>query len=776
MTIVAIRASTLVCLLLAAPFVRETSGGQESKDQSQLQVFVSVNNGHLSTDRAKSVFNPSPRFTSEARLSQADAQTTLFDDLDKAFAALPGLYFYALSDDEKDSDAKGTLNDDATQPIRRFTGSWSSFVDVFNRWATAGVNRFPLQMVFSGVGVLLDVTNFDESTPVIFDDPDARDFASGELTFRVADPLGDLNSRQDYQINFAGQNGGGRLVARQSDIVKLLKPLVGGLWRVADIRLRLTDYYIERGLQPDIALSRASENPKQIGIRESLRIALIVLPATTDVDIDKVLYLLLSDREFRTFLRNRPAIMKDTLDVPGQAGLRAVDYVKQLGRAPGNEPYVNLLRMQIEQQQLALIGFSIAQVISTARPQPNGIAYVDLQVQKLADTTAAGSSKAESPPLLANNEGVVDSNLQDAKRETAFVASPPKPADSTKAASNQNSSSDRKNYLGGGFLFTPGQGVKLIGIYQRSQLGLLSTNDSLSIKAGGQNAALGGVNYFADYVMFGSLHRRLSLQFTGSSDFTAKRIFGGVQTDERRTGGLARAELEWFRDLGGSLLRTYVEGRRSTIELNESGKTVSKVNLTTIEAGSLYLFDRSAVRFPRTIRIEPRLRIGLGLAATEPRFARFQVTGNFHQKMVGLFEVDVSGRAETATTNTPIFEVPSLGGAECLRGFRADDALGRKLWSLQNELWIPLPGAGDSASGVSQFLRRSIRLAGFIDVGGAYRTTLSQSGFRSGPGSGLRIIYNPVVMKLDWAYGLGEGSLGSGRGRFYFTVSTNLPF
>src|SRR5207244_2304958 len=146
-------------------------------------------------------------------------------------------------------------------------------------------------------------------------------------------------------------------------------------------------------------------------------------------------------------------------------------------------------------------GFTIAQVISNARTQPNGIAYVDLQVQRLAGEAAKGKNKAESAPLLANNEGVVDSNVQDAKRETAFVSSPPKPDDSPKTSSSEESASEKKNYLGGGFLFTPGQGVKLIGIYQRSQLGLLSTNDSLSIKAGGQTSALGGVNYFADYVM-----------------------------------------------------------------------------------------------------------------------------------------------------------------------------------------------------------------------------------------------------------------------------------
>src|SRR5205823_1915567 len=166
----ALRVSSIVCLVLSAPFAREARGIQALKDQSQLLAYVSVNNGHLAADRNKSVFQPSQRFTSGARLSQADAQKILFDDLDRAFAALPGLYFYALSDDEKESDATGKLNDEATNAVRRFTGGWSSFADVFNRWASGGANRFPLQMVFSGVVVLQDVINFDESTALIFDD------------------------------------------------------------------------------------------------------------------------------------------------------------------------------------------------------------------------------------------------------------------------------------------------------------------------------------------------------------------------------------------------------------------------------------------------------------------------------------------------------------------------------------------------------------------------------------------------------------------------------
>jgi hemolysin activation/secretion protein len=152
------------------------------------------------------------------------------------------------------------------------------------------------------------------------------------------------------------------------------------------------------------------------------------------------------------------------------------------------------------------------------------------------------------------------------------------------------------------------------------------------------------------------------------------------------------------------------------------------------------------------------------------------MTGNYHQQLPRLFEADLSANIGVANIGTPIYEQPSLGGAEVLRGFRKDDAIGRRLWSLQNELWAPIPGFGDSQSSLSRFLRKQVRLAGFVDVGAVEEATGSKSGTRTGPGLGARLIFFPVVMKLDWAYGLGDAAVGRGHGRVYFSVSTNTPF
>src|ERR1044071_9380232 len=139
--------------------------------------------------------------------------------------------------------------------------------------------------------------------------------------------------------------------------------------------------------------------------------------------------------------------------------------------------------------------------------------------------------------------------------------------------------------------------------------------------------------------------------------------------------------------------------------------------------------------------------------------------GHFSQKLPRRF------RPRIPTRRAP--RPPSCGGAEVVRGFRRDDALGRKLWSLQNELWVPLPFDGE---GLKALLRRSVKLAPLFDVGGLYDAVGTRSGVRSGAGLGLRFIYSPIVFKLDYAYGFGAAATGGSRGKFHFGVVSNLPF
>jgi hypothetical protein len=494
-----------------------------------------------------------------------------------------------------------------------------------------------------------------------------------------------------------------------------------------------------------------------------------------------------------------------------EVAYQALDY-KDLGRNAGTEPFINQFQFQIQQLELSQLGFVAFQAEAPAeiRDQTSGSTFVEIFVNKAEEeqTGAKPEDAGEPANPVPNEEGVLRPRPEKPEGRTSFVPptpniggksgasenvsedeginpSRPGPTPTPEAADSSGSSpahnntwrpKDKKNYLGFGVSYKPGQNVRFFGIFQRERFGLLSSQDDLSIKMGAQENALGALNYSADFVLFNRIHRRLSLQLSGTSDFIANRVFAGIKTDQRSTGGVARGELEIFRDRAGAMLRVFAEARSATVTLSQNNQATLKQNLSTLDFGSLFLLESRTSYRPWQFRLEPRLKIGLGLSHDEPTFILLAVSSSYHQQLPHFLETDITLQAKFATDGTPIFELPTLGGAEILRGFREDDALGLRMWALQNELWMPLPGIGDDVKGLRRFLRKQVRLAGFVDVGGMYGNT-PNPGIRIGPGLGTRIIYRPAIIKLDWAYGLGDAATsGRGHGRFYFSVGTNLPF
>jgi outer membrane protein assembly factor BamA len=211
-----------------------------------------------------------------------------------------------------------------------------------------------------------------------------------------------------------------------------------------------------------------------------------------------------------------------------------------------------------------------------------------------------------------------------------------------------------------------------------------------------------------------------------------------------------------------------------------------------VTVGSGIVYNQWITAAPVRFALNTQTRVGTGLGA-EPTYAVFDLDGGLHRRISDqyLISADISGRFQLASSMTPVFDLPSLGGGESVRGFQTDDALGRKLWSLQSELWAPVPftlAATQQSGGARWFLRQNVRLAGFFDAGGVWDTNLALSpglaipgtsalpGFRKGAGAGIRFIQGPITLKFDWAYGFGHGAFGDGHGRFYIGVSTNGSF
>lgn len=813
------------------------AAAQPTKNQSTLTVFVGVSDGRLVVDRAKSQsgFAVSEEFRRRlgARMGAAEIEKTivkfrelLFDDLDKRFKSLDKIYRYSLNDTEKANEP----NDELTMKVRGFpgrpgVGDWSEFAELFDRWAgagagaEAGAERLLLRQVFSTGEMLRELSSVGKQTALIFvptaqPPPNAQ---RGSIRFRVADPIGNLRDESEYVIRFPNETNQIKAAGKRETVIKVLKPLEGKLWRGSQIKSRIEEYYAERGLTGVVKISPAGKEPREIVIPEGARIARLIFHKDVPAgDQDKIAYLILPDREFRIFVRTRPLVPITASDEAGRevVAYQAADF-SRLGHTSGTEPFINQFSFQVQQLELSQLGFVAAQqqTPDEVRDQSSGSSYVDIYIFK-----AEEEEKGEKPDNVpatsvpsANEDGIIRAQVAGERAAVDFVPtvpnistgqpnagesasdggvegpqdqpsptpspSPTPAATPAQGAGKDWQPEDKKNYIGFGVQYKPGQSVRLFGLFQRDRLGLLSSQDALSVKAGAQDEALGALNYFSDFLLFNALHRRLSLQLTGKSEFNARRTFSGVETDERRAGGLLHVELEVFRDRANSMLRLYVEGRRATVHLIQNERIISKQNLTTLDFGGTYLFEDKLAYRPKQLRLEPRLRVGLGLARGEPQFTSFLLTGNYHQQLPRSMETDITGRAELATSQTPLYELPSLGGVDVLRGFREDDALGRKLWSLQAELWTPVPGTAGAEDGFAKLLRRQVRLAGFVDVGGVYQTTASQPGVRVGPGLGARIIYRPAIIKLDWAYGIGDAATtGRGRGRFYFSVGTNLPF
>jgi hypothetical protein len=753
---------------------------------SRLVVQLSIKNGLLTADREHSRFEPSAEFTSRLKIPIERARKLLFDDLDQQLAALGKPYYSALSPDEQQKDDEGKLTDELTSNLRTSSGSWTDYRSRFAAWAAQDTaNRIPLELVMSQL--VNAFAAFANETSLTFDSEDVTLWqpGPGQATFAVVDPIQDWNS-PEYAIVLPDAATGGTVSNTAEIKEEALKPLLGRLWRSSEIRTRIEVFYARRGLTPIITLDPSDAATKTITIRESLRIARLVFPVAggSEEELDKILYLLLNDKQFRHFRKDRKNILSSLITVPGQPDFRAIDYVTHLQSKPNNEPYVNSRVQQIQQLQLAELGYVFSLLPSLARAQPNGITYVDLVIKKQTSTESAptGSSDQDVKPAPPTDtaQGVVtaesqerESIVQPSRKAALFPSGKPAAPDPVKDAASEK---ERKNFIGGGFEYRPGQGVKAFGLYQRSRFEFLG-NDKFSLKIGGQEKALGAVNYNSDFVQFRHLPFRLGFQLTGSSDVTANRFFNGVTVDERRTGGLASLKFQFFRDKGGSLLQAFGEVRNATVTLTPEKSAETKQNLNTIDVGALYFYQSPATsRYQRMIRVTPRIRFGLGLAKTEQAFKKFSLTGEIDQDLPKLLALNVRGRLELATSNTPIFELPSLGGTEIIRGFRQDDALGQRLWTLQNELKFPIPGTGNAIEGVGLFLQQKVKLAGFFDVGNIRKTTGSSSGLRKSPGVGIRLSYFPVELGVDWAYGFGPAATtGHGRGRFAMTVRVLLP-
>jgi hypothetical protein len=790
----------LLCLLFGVQAVRAQvplCSPVDAPNGSRLCVTLGFRDGKLIVDRQISKLNASPQFSRSLTGQTQDQVTTIFfDQLDRRLNDRKRPYQLALNAAEQAKDAANQLNDPLTAELRAFNGTWAAYREKFETWAVApptDPSAAPAQVrksfaeVFgddatTGDGLYAPLTTVDADLALIFNDNSfdiGFDLNTANFSFTVIDPITDWSL---IDIRLPGVTNPSRL----DKIRKKLAPLRGRIWNPPAIRAAISSYYRQLNLVPSVNVSSVTNGlliagkdltstSGAITVIEGSRIARIILPlpgnadrTTYNTDMDKVLYVLLADQDFRMFIKLRQQVLPAGTAAPADALNRTTIEYATLFKHPG--PYLDSSTIQIQQLLLSQIGYMFS--VPDAEGSDLTGRNVALDVQKIADAKQAPPQTPKTAPPTTTPGNVVTGHQQESDQKTDFA--PRNAPETTKPAEPVK---EKKNYLGGGLEYRPGQGIRVFGLGQRSHLGFPISGGSISATGGADGGGIGTVNYFADYVLFGKLHRRLSLQLSGGADSNPNRVMAGQEQDERRDSGSGRLEFEPFRDRRGSLLRFYAEGRRATVALRENSTLKTKQNLTTLDLGGLYLFQSREAEFPRRIRLEPVVRFGIPLGSTSPSYQRLTITGNIHQSLPRRLAADISGTLKIASSDTPMFELPSFGGADQVRGFRRDDALGRRLWSLQNEVWIPLPRtATDQDAGLRAFLRDNVRLAPFVDVGGLYAASGSTPGLRSGYGLGLRVIYNIVILKVDYAYGVGPAASNGSRGKFYFSIGSNLPF
>jgi hypothetical protein len=251
----------------------------------------------------------------------------------------------------------------------------------------------------------------------------------------------------------------------------------------------------------------------------------------------------------------------------------------------------------------------------------------------------------------------------------------------------------------------------------------------------------------------------------------------GQELRERRNGGQARIDVEARRNDLGHSVDLYVEGGQQLVDLTNpkltsGSQTVLSDTFTSGAFGAVYTISGLSRPRPYWMRLEPRIQ---GASAQNGRFYNIGASGTYHQDSLGAFSFEVKVHFADASRNVPIYETPSFGGVNVMRGFRADDILARRFWSTQPELWFGVPNTFGKEGKIASFLSRNVRLATFFDAGGVYHTAAGDpSGLRGGPGAGVRVDFHQATVRLDWAYGLGQAATASCCGKVYFSVSRPL--
>jgi hypothetical protein len=722
-------------LLCASPAL-----AQQPADR--FEVTVKFSDGRLVCDSATLVLSDAYRKRLRPGVKDDDLKRQFTDAVNRQFELMPKVYFYTLGNapdhDEVSLDKAGTLRDPEIDQARHWNKGWDGFPRLGELTGDTSAFDLDLGQVSKRSGLLR------------YAPPDTDNLKTMPRRFEVRDVLivSELKISPDKTIP-----GDKKLRA-------LLAPFDRLPGNPEQIQTTLLNYYAGIGVTPKIEL-QIDETPQTLTIVEGTRVARLLLDRTVTADQAlRIAYQALPARAFHAFSAGLDAAMAQPVEENQKRVFDVRELVASHEQADPSHPFdlplTDPAGLHAMQQRLLTLGYQAS--LFDFKPDEG---FVDLVVDPTTSQEGAatvsepltGTAKTPASSSPAVNRPGTPSDLQPA----AVVPDPRSGRDATQTARR-----DKRNYVGGGVRYLPDQGVRwFMTAHHLSRTGL----DLLSADGGQQEDGFGSLEYQRDYVAFPTLGRRLALSVKSGTDITINRILAGVPTDERRTGGGAHLELELFRDWSDSRLLLSADGRYDSVHLTPSGGLEQTTDLTTTDVGLSFERNVPLRRHPATLRVLPSLRVGW-LPGTS--YTRFDAQAVYHLSIAGPLETDFRLRGVAASDATPLFELPAIGGDESTRGFRGDEMFGRRIWSAQSELWVPVAPVSSDPKFLANIVR-NLRVAGFYDVGGVDPVAGTPGGLRQGAGAGLRLRYQGVVFAVDVAHGFGADPLHPGN-RLYFNV------
>ena len=744
----------IALVAVSASVLPGTTQQAMAQDVNEFQVKIKFEHGRFVTscDTAQLTLSAEYRKLLRKDLTDAQLKSNFCDALVRQFRLMPKPYFFMLTDDECALDLAGNLDTPEMKALREWTGPVDSTVPRIGKLAESRAES------------RCSVEGFDAQLARVTDRSGLAEWLNQEdrfdqpFRFRVRDPL----SLDALDISPSK-------VLTKTRILALLKPLDQAPTNPGLIKDALLDFCTPRGLTPRIDV-QADASPVAISISDTIKVARLLLPADLKDQTAalQIAYSVLPHRAFSAFRNRVDELLKP--DLGSEVAKREID-LQTLGTpAKPVEPFaIDTTNLADIQQRLLPLKFSSSVFEFNSANQ-----WVDLVIDKTTPESGAATSansvtaSSETPPNAPTVSARPDSVTDITPAPVAASTGRPQRAGNTPRL-------EQKNFLGLGFEYKPEQGVRLLGSFQRkNSFGF----DLTRVEAGGGTSGFGSAEYSKDFVLFNKLARRLKIDTGAGTEFESKRVVVGQLVDERRTGAGARGELELYRDGPDRQLNVFLEARRERVVLtaaatdatDATGDELVRALLTRIDLGASYSWRKTLTGHPASLRLEAAGRFGLPVDESSA-FRRLHGRAQYHYSIAGPVELETRFEFRHATSATPSFELPTLGGLESVRGFRSDEESGHVLWSWQNEIWVPVMKGG-APSKFRDFMRRNIRAAGIFDSGRRIDVltdqTASQALLRLGAGVGLRVKYQGVIIELDWVKALGAAENRPPNGRFYF--------